>query len=312
MLKSLQILLKGMGMGLAEVIPGISGSTIALMLGIYAQFIKFLADISLLVRDIPQMIARKSSLPVLKKRIVQVDLSFGALLLSGMALSIAGGAFLVVGVLENYPHYMYAVLLGLVIGVCMLPIKVLGIPKVTDVLIVIITMLTLMALLMIGDTGAQLTDPAPLYLILVGAVAITSMVLPGVSGSFVMLVFGVYYYVVSSIKAILTFDVTISQFFDLVAFGLGVLIGFMTISRALKYALETQTRAFMAFILGLLLGSTYALVPFVSSLEIDGEFEIYRVSVSYFDSQERLIIGVIIVVVAVVSGFINYRYTKLD
>ena len=119
-------------------------------------------------------------------------------------------------------------------------------------------------LLTVDMTNIQALDAV--YLFLAGAVAITAMVLPGISGSPILLIAGVYLPVIQAIRQLLHLDLRVVP--GLMALGLGVIAGVALSIRAIRTALQKYRSAMIWFILGLMLGSLYAIAMGLSSLQM--------------------------------------------
>lgn len=119
-------------------------------------------------------------------------------------------------------------------------------------------------LLTVDMVHLQIPDAA--YLFLAGAVAITAMVLPGISGSSILLIAGVYLPVIQAIRQFLHLDMQVVP--GLMALGLGVIAGAALSIRAIRAALQKHRAAMIWFILGLMLGSLYAIVMGPASLQM--------------------------------------------
>lgn len=247
----------GFYMALADSVPGVSGGTVAFILGFYDRFINALHD--LFDRD---NAARKTALAYLLK------LGVGWIVGMGLCVSLLAGLF------ADHIYFMSSLFLGLTAASA--PFVALAekdslrrwqsafFALLGAALVVGLTMLRgSSGLLTVDMAQLRLTDAA--YLFLSGAVAITAMVLPGISGSSVLLIAGVYLPVIQAIRQLLHLDLHVLS--GLMALGLGVIAGVALSIKAIRTALQKHRSAMIWFILGLMLGSLYAIAMGPASLQ---------------------------------------------
>lgn len=250
--------LHGFCMALADSVPGVSGGTVAFIMGFYDRFINALHD--LFRRD--NAVRRTALLYLLK---------LGAGWIVGMALCVS----LLADLFALHIYFMSSLFLGLTVSSVpfvalaeksalrrwqFVPFGLLG-----AALVVSLTMLCANSGLLTMDmTNIQALDAV--YLFLAGAVAITAMVLPGISGSPILLIAGVYLPVIQAIRQLLHLDLRVVP--GLMALGLGVIAGVALSIRAIRTALQKYRSAMIWFILGLMLGSLYAIAMGLSSLQM--------------------------------------------
>ena len=249
--------LHGFCMALADSVPGVSGGTVAFIMGFYDRFINALHD--LFGRD--NAVRRTALLYLLK---------LGAGWIVGMALCVS----LLADLFASHIYFMSSLFLGLTVSSVpfvalaeksalrrwqFVPFGLLG-----AALVVSLTMLRANSgLLTVDMTNIQALDAV--YLFLAGAVAITAMVLPGISGSSILLIAGVYLPVIQAIRQLLHLDLRVVP--GLMALGLGVIAGVALSIRAIRTALQKYRSAMIWFILGLMLGSLYAIAMGPASLQ---------------------------------------------
>lgn len=245
----------GFMMALADSVPGVSGGSIAFILGFYDNFVNALD--SLLYKD-----KRKEGLKYLFK--------LGIGWVFGMALSV----LILTKVFETHIYQISSLFIGFILLSIPIIIKdekdtlkknyfnvffaILGIVLVVAITYFNSTQLTNMSL-------TNLTVSHAIYIFLVGMIAISAMILPGISGSTLLLIFGLYLPVITGIKDLL--HLNFSSFFGLVIFGLGVIAGILSIIKALKKALEKFRTQTIYLIIGLMLGSLYAIVMGPTTLD---------------------------------------------
>jgi putative membrane protein len=273
------ILFAGGLMGVANIIPGVSGGTIILALGLYGRFVEAVADITRLRFRFPSLLF--------------LGLLFGASLVAIGALS-----YPMTWALENIHHVMFALFIGLTLG---------GVPvlwrEIDGPTVGLIGGAIAGFALMAGLAMAQQVSLPGSWIVffVAGIVASSAMVLPGISGSYLLLLFGLYYPITEAIKNFISAlkDMEISALLSigggiLLPVGLGVIAGIAGLTNGLKWLLENQKQPTMGVLLGLLLGSVLGLYPFKPLME-KGEVIAAAHPVTAMN--------VVMVVVAAVAGF---------
>lgn len=239
---------KGFGMGTSDLIPGVSGGTIALLLGIYDGFI--------------------SSISGLFSKRFWPSFKFLLPIIIGMGLAIA--------ILSNLFNYLLSYheiptmffFTGLIIGIIPYLLKISNFKRTFEtkhylMIILGIFILVIITLLNNGDkhSGETLTLSFGLIIkyFIAGIFASSAMLLPGISGSFMLLVFGVYGTVMFSISELMKLNFAALPI--LIIVSLGILTGFMLSSRMIQYFLHHHTTMTFALIIGFVIGSIYAVFP---------------------------------------------------
>ena len=230
-------------MGAANVIPGVSGGTIAFISGIYERLIKALKSFDL------------SLLPLLMQgRFSQIaektDLKFLTILFSGIAVSIFSLARLLEYTLQFYEVFTLAFFFGLIVA------STLGVGRQISKFSLGILIAFLIGFIM-AISIAFLTPAAAnnhwLYVILCGMVAMSSMILPGLSGSYILLLMGNYVLMLQSISHF--------HFKFLIPFALGCLLGLVIFSRLLSYLFDHFKEATISLLTGFVAGSLLIIWP---------------------------------------------------
>ncbi len=244
-------LVRGMLIGVAEVIPGVSGGTVALIVGLYRKLIDAIADVVLAGRRLVTG-SRREAGALIRGLPWAMLLPVGI----GMVGAVIIGARIIEPLLDTHPEQMRGLFFGLVAAGIAVPLGILlrtppgGIDLKAIVLIVIAAVA---AVVLTGLPPGNVTDPPLIAVFFAAAAAICALVIPGVSGSFLLLSFGLYE---TTISAVNERNVTYLAVFALGAiFGLAVFVSF------LRWLLDHQARITMAIIVGLMLGSLRALWP---------------------------------------------------
>ena len=254
----LLIVLGGFLMALADSVPGVSGGTIAFIMGFYDNFINSLNNIASKDKE-----KRKKAIVFLIK------------LMSGWIVGMASAALVITAVFEKNIYEISSLFIGFIIFAIPLIIKEekesfknkyynVGWTVLSASLVVALTYFsgnTSNASLVWGEFGVGFG----ILLFFAAMFGISAMVLPGISGSTILLVFGVYQPVMDAIRGILHFEM--SYFVGLCIFGIGLLTGIATTVKGLKVVLDKFRSATMYSIVGLMIGSLYSIVMGPTSLK---------------------------------------------
>lgn len=235
--------LKGMAMGAADIVPGVSGGTIALLTGIYERLINGIKSVG---PETVKVLFKQGIAAAWK----QIDGNFLLAVVLGIGTSILLFARIIHFLLENYPIPVWAGFLGLVVACIWFVGK-----QVESWNWQRIALLGLGVVVAAGIASASATqvEATPMILFACGALAICAMILPGISGSFIMLLLGVYGTIIGAIKS---FDLAI-----LSIFAAGCLLGIMAFSRVLSWVLARYHSGTMAILTGFMVGATVKVWP---------------------------------------------------
>jgi putative membrane protein len=270
-------------MGCADIIPGVSGGTVALILGIYEQLIDSIRLVdgllirslftrrfwSLLVRSVfgtvplPDPADHKQ---VETQRRVDAVCFIGFLVL-GILVAIAAAAKVITLARDGYPEVTRGFFLGLVAASVRVPFLHMKRRTVREFATAALFAVGTWLLLGLGQIEA--TDPSLLYVFLCGALAITAMILPGISGAFILLMLGMYDPVLKAVKE-LVYDRDFSGVPTLAVLVLGILVGIAAFSRLLNYLLKNHHDITMGALVGLMLGSLRVLWPYKAAATMEG------------------------------------------
>lgn len=188
-----------------------------------------------------------------------LDFRFLLGLLVGIATGIIGLASLMHYLLENQQAYTYAVFCGLILGSSYL--VALRLKKWTSVHVGLLVVGAIIAWQICRLTPAH-AELTPLSAFLAATVAICAMILPGISGAFVLLLMGLYHPITELIKGLPRLEFTSQGLLVIAAFGSGCVVGLLAFSHVLKWLLAHRHDSTMAFLVGLMLGSLYKIWPF--------------------------------------------------
>ena len=223
----------GVLMGIANLIPGVSGGTMVLAVGLYNEFIDAVADLT----------AFRFS----RRRIVFLGVLGGC-----AAVSIKGLAPVILYLLFHYDSAMYALFIGMTLGGAPILARSLGRISLSNIVAVACGLAVMVAVVLARDRAAVPQSTA--VDVLAGLVAATTMVLPGISGSYMLLIMDQYERIVAAVRDL--------NFAIIVPVGIGAVAGVVLLSNILKLLLHRFERATIGFLLGMLLGSVIGLWPF--------------------------------------------------
>ena len=246
--KSFLLVLKGMSMGAADVVPGVSGGTIALITGIYEELIDSLKSVN--IEALRLLFKLK-----LKEFWKAINGTFLLLLFGGVLISVFSLSRILKWVLLNYPVHIWSFFLGLIIASAVIVsrrIKEWDLSKVVALIAGTISMY-----LITRFTPSETTE-AYWFVFLSGAIAICAMILPGISGAFILLILGKYQFILGAVAEL---DLVV-----LVVFGLGVISGLLAFSRVLSYLLSKYHDHTISVLAGFIIGSLNKIWPWKETM----------------------------------------------
>jgi putative membrane protein len=260
--------IRGYLMGAADIVPGVSGGTIALVLGIYERLIASVRAGSSALGAFLRL-DFSGGVAWLKN----VEWGFILPLGAGVGLAILSLSHLLERLLRDHAVLMSALFLGLVAGSALVVWRLLTVRDVRRVVTIVVVTIVVFVLLGLredtsSESAAQLANPEMWAFFLAGSIAICAMILPGISGSFILVMLGMYGPVLSA--------VTDRNIVSLAVFGVGAVIGLALFSQMLHRALRDHYNTVMAALIGLMLGSLRVLWPWprgVDSTALDAPNE---------------------------------------
>lgn len=280
-MKNILLVIKGFIMGIANVIPGVSGGTLAIILGIYEQFIGAISHFFSNFKE---------------------NIKFLIPIAIGMVLAIATMSNVIDYSFNHYPIPTTLFFMGLVIGgVPLLYGKVKNEEKekkqVSSYIILLLTfaLVIFMAVAdkIFGTTNEVILSNLDLFgyiaLFMVGVVAAATMVIPGISGSLVLMLLGYYYPILSLVKEIVHFDNLGSNIIIAGTFGIGVLVGIVLVSKLIEFLLKKYETKTYYGVLGFIFASIIA-IPISSFSQVKVTFDIIQVIIGIIS----LVIGSIV------------------
>ncbi len=243
------LFLKGVLMGICDVIPGISGGTIAFITGIYERLINSIKNVSPeLIKSIFLLLfsRKKERVEDLKENIKKIDLLFLGILFSGIFTSIFLGSRLISFMLDNYFTYTISFFIGLILASSKVIYISIENHKIKNILFGFlgVTIGIILALVV-----PQEVNPSYGYVFLGGFFAISAMFLPGISGSFILLIMGIYPFMLEVLHNLR------DKLVYFLVFGIGAALGAFFISRLIVFLFKKDKCKTLYVLLGLVIGT---------------------------------------------------------
>ena len=245
------LFLKGMAMGIAEVIPGVSGGTLAFVTGIYE---KLLLTIKTLLSTTLIKVLREEGV---RQAWEKANGTWLVNLLAGMAAGLIGGVFGISRLMERYPQLLWAFFFGLIIA----SILFIGKQIKTWSASVILSLLAGAAIAFYITVASPAQGiQAGWFIFLSGFIAISALMLPGISGSFILLLLGMYGFILGSVKGLLS-NPDAANFKTVFIFALGALTGLAVFSRILTWTFKNFHFQTLGLLTGFMAGSLNRIWP---------------------------------------------------
>lgn len=276
------ISLKGLAMGAADAVPGVSGGTIAFISGIYEELITTISGVNLSLLTT----FRKSGFLAFWK---QLNGNFLVALLTGILISFVSFMRLAKYLIEQHPVLIWSFFFGLIVASIFFVGKQIKTWNLGSIAALVIGTL---AAYYITTLPSMANNDSALFLFFAGAIAICAMILPGISGSFILVILGAYK---TLSDAIHDFD-----FKRIAIFAIGALIGLLSFSRVLKWLFKHYKNTTLAVLTGFIFGSLNKIWPWKETLTIlekstgqtipisqitdYGTIEVYQRQINDFDS----------------------------
>ena len=297
--KSISIGAKGFCMGMADIVPGVSGGTVALITGIYDELIK---SISLVNTDFIKLLFQFKIIKALE----HINIKFLAPLMLGILTAIVSMARLMHFFMNNYSVYTWSLFFGLILASIIFVAKhIEDIKKLNHLSFIILG--TAIGYGVVSLIPVETSNTLSM-IFFSGMISICAMILPGISGSFILLILGKYMYVTSAIKN----PFIEGNIYILISFAFGCLLGLLAFSRLLNYLLSKFHGQMMCVLLGFMIGSLKKIWPWREVIEqkiIRGKVHVLKESVVFpteVNLEVILAFGLMIfgiVLVFVIEGF---------
>jgi putative membrane protein len=270
---------QGLLMGSADIVPGVSGGTVALIVGIYERLVS-----SIRAGASAAVAALRIDRERVRERLAEIHWRLVLPLGAGIGTALVIGARFIPQLMESYPVQMRALFFGLIAGSLIIPWRRMHHHLPVHYAAVLIG--ALVAFLLVGFPPREISDPSLIVVFAAASVAICAMILPGVSGSFLLLVMGIYEPTLRAVNA--------RDLLYIAVFAAGAVIGLGVFSKLLEYLLEHYHDMTMAVLVGLMAGSLRALWPY-----LDGD---RRILAPPADTSALVPLALAIVGFAIVTG----------
>jgi len=280
----LSVYLKGVSMGAADAVPGVSGGTIALITGIYERLVGAIAAFDpRVLADLPRAYD-----PDARGRIVatlrEMDLAFLLVLGAGIMTAIVGVTGVVASIEESHPAVLFAFFFGLIAASAVVlwgEVRVdTGGEKAAAVVGLVV------AFLLAGESASAAVPHSPIVLFVAGAIGICAMILPGVSGSFLLILFGQYIFMSNALHEFIDravevvrggpLEPAIGPAAAVASFIAGAAVGILTFARVVEWALANHRQVTLTFLVALMVGALR--LPAARVVTADGAWPVARVA----------------------------------
>jgi len=281
------ISLKGMAMGAADVVPGVSGGTIAFISGIYEELLNSISSFNFSLINVFKNEGFKSVW-------IKVNGNFLVSLFVGILISVLSLAKLIESMLENHPIVIWSFFFGLVLA----SIIYIGkqITKWTKGSFLCLILGAILAFYITTLNPMVSANSSPWFLFLAGMIAICAMILPGISGSFILVLLGAYKPVLNALNT--------KDFVSIIIFLVGAILGLLSFSRMLKWLFSTYKNYTLATLTGFIIGSLNKIWPWKETISwrtnskgIEVPFNTTSVSPLSFDGDSKLLMAGLLAII---------------
>ena len=279
--------LKGMAMGAADVVPGVSGGTIAFISGIYEELLNSISSFKFSLINV----LKNEGIKVVWKKI---NGSFLLALFIGICFSVLSLAKLIETLLENHPILIWSFFFGLVLASIIYIAKQIKLWNIKCYLYLIFGLIFAYYITTLNPVITQ--NSSPWFLFLAGMIAICAMILPGISGSFILVLLGAYKPILNAINT--------KDFFSIIIFMAGAVLGLLTFSRVLKWLFSTYKNYTLALLIGFIAGSLNKIWPWKETISwrtnskgIEVPFTTTSVSPFSFDGDSKLLMAGLLAII---------------
>lgn len=281
------ISLKGMAMGAADVVPGVSGGTIAFISGIYEELLNSISSFNFSLINVFKNEGFKSVW-------IKVNGNFLVSLFVGILISVLSLAKLIESMLENHPIVIWSFFFGLVLA----SIIYIGkqITKWTKGSVLCLILGAILAFYITTLNPMVSVNSSPWFLFFAGMIAICAMILPGISGSFILVLLGAYKPVLNALNT--------KDFVSIIIFLVGAVLGLLSFSRILKWLFSTYKNYTLATLTGFIIGSLNKIWPWKETISwrtnskgIEVPFNTASVSPFSFEGDNQLLISIFLMLI---------------
>lgn len=304
MRKYLLLYFKGLLMGAADIVPGVSGGTMALITGIYKELISSIDQISL--KQIGLL--HKEGFTAFWKG---VNGSFLLPLFLGIASGIIFLSGAITYLLDQHPILLWSFFFGLILASIYVLIKQFSIKTFTHYSLLLLGFIIAFGITQLKPAGASNNL---LYLFFSSMIAIIAMILPGISGAFIFILLGVYKEVLATVKGAITVLLDFNWisfkavYTRVVVIGLGIMIGLKLFSRLLTWLFNHKKEATLSVLIGFMIGALPKIWPWKQSKIIENQITYTNVNPLDFDGNPQLGIAIGLVILGAATLILLERY----
>lgn len=255
--------LRGAVIGVVEIVPGVSGGTLALVIGVYDTLITSIGEFVRGVVRAGEALVRRTGYARARAHFAQVAWGAVVPLGVGMLTAIVVASAVIAPLVEEHPVHTRALFAGLIAASLAVPIRMVGRWRAREVVLAIVAAAA--GVFLTGLRGAEVSDPSLWFVAMAASLAICALVLPGVSGSFLLVVLGVY---APTLVALNERNIAYIG-----AFIAGAVVGLATFVSALEWLLEHRRAVTLAVMTGLMAGSLRALWPWQTENQLQAPGE---------------------------------------
>ena len=264
---------KGIFMGIADAMPGISGGTIALLLGIYEELIESISELKI---SLFSKLINKGFKSFWEK----LNGNFLLVLVSGIGISLISFVKISASFLESFPLFIWSFFLGLIFATVYVIYKLINQWHNLNFFFLIISII--FSVFLSSFSAYDTNEISLLYILFSGIIASSAMILPGISGSLILVILGVYAYLIKALDNL--------ELIVIFTFISGAIIGLLGFSKILKYLFNNHRDATYTIMLGLVIGSIENVWPWNKS------FSTELSNLNLFLSISLVILGFVIVI----------------
>ena len=235
------IFIRGLFMGSADIVPGVSGGTIALITGIYGHFVEAISNIRF---GFIKPLIHGDLKGFWNQLLEEIDFKFFIPLILGIGVAFLTLAKVVTYCMDNHTAMTFSFFLGLIIASAVILFRKISKINFKHVIAAIIGLILTYIFVSLNPIAG---DHSLIIIFFSGMIAICAMILPGISGSFLLFLLGQYEYMLTALHEL--------HFSEIIVFVIGALIGILGFSKILNYLLKNYEEIIMAFLIGVMLGS---------------------------------------------------------
>ncbi len=294
------IFLKGISMGAADVVPGVSGGTIAFISGIYEELLTSISSFNLGLIKVLKSEGLKS---VWKK----VNGNFLAALFAGIFISVISLAKLIESLLEHHPIFLWSFFFGLVLASIIYVAK--QISSWSFISFLLLAMGAALAYYITTLNPLVSESSSIVFLFIAGMIAICAMILPGISGSFILVLLGAYKPVLNAVNN--------RDIVSILVFMIGAIVGLLSFSRLLKWLFAKYKNYTLAILTGFIIGSLNKIWPWketitwrTNSKGVEVPLKQLSVSPNSFEGDPQVLYAMLLALVGFAFIFILERLAK--